>query len=120
MTSWRSGKSWRRECWPAWGRGRAARSTSCGRQRETALIQPGSDSIGMLTPQKSSIRKYARFDAKKTSFARRPIEPSNIPKAVHDRVVVTTPDKLEVAALVWARSVLVTQDALERVQEKAS
>jgi len=37
-----------------------------------------------------------------------------------DRVVVTTPDKLEVAALVWARSVLVTQDALERVQEKAS
>ena len=37
-----------------------------------------------------------------------------------DRVVVTTPDRLEVAALVWARSVLVTQDALERVQEKAS
>ena len=37
-----------------------------------------------------------------------------------DRVVVTTPDKLEVSALVWARSVLVTQDALERVQEKAT
>jgi ribosomal protein L4 len=37
-----------------------------------------------------------------------------------DRVVVTTPDKLEVAALVWARAVLVTQDALERVQAKAS
>jgi large subunit ribosomal protein L4 len=37
-----------------------------------------------------------------------------------DRVVVTTPDKLEVAALVWARSVLVTQEALERVQERAS
>jgi large subunit ribosomal protein L4 len=37
-----------------------------------------------------------------------------------DRVVVTTPDRLEVAALVWARSVLVTQDALQRVQEKAS
>jgi large subunit ribosomal protein L4 len=37
-----------------------------------------------------------------------------------ERVAVTTPDKLEVAALVWARSVLVTQDALERVQEKAS
>jgi large subunit ribosomal protein L4 len=37
-----------------------------------------------------------------------------------DRVVVTTPDRLEVSALVWARSVLVTQDALERVQEKAS
>ena len=37
-----------------------------------------------------------------------------------DRVVVTTPDQLEVAALVWARSVLVTQDALERVQERAS
>jgi len=37
-----------------------------------------------------------------------------------DRVVVTTPGGLEVSALVWARSVLVTQDALERVQEKAS
>jgi large subunit ribosomal protein L4 len=37
-----------------------------------------------------------------------------------EKVVVTTPDKLEVAALVWARSVLVTQDALERVQEKAT
>jgi large subunit ribosomal protein L4 len=37
-----------------------------------------------------------------------------------DRVVVTTPGELEVAALVWARSVLVTQDALRQVQEKAS
>ena len=37
-----------------------------------------------------------------------------------DRVVVTTPGELEVAALVWARSVLVTQQALELVQEKAS
>jgi large subunit ribosomal protein L4 len=37
-----------------------------------------------------------------------------------DRVVVTTPGELEVAALVWARSVLVTQDALELVKEKAS
>jgi large subunit ribosomal protein L4 len=37
-----------------------------------------------------------------------------------DRVVVTTPGELEVAALVWARSVLVTQDALQQVQEKAS
>jgi large subunit ribosomal protein L4 len=37
-----------------------------------------------------------------------------------EKVVVTTPDKLEVAALVWARSVLVTQDALQRVQEKAT
>jgi large subunit ribosomal protein L4 len=37
-----------------------------------------------------------------------------------DRVVVTTPGELEVAALVWARCVLVTQDALQRVQEKAS
>jgi len=37
-----------------------------------------------------------------------------------DRVVVTTPGKLEVAALVWARSVLVTQDALELVQVKAT
>jgi large subunit ribosomal protein L4 len=37
-----------------------------------------------------------------------------------DRVVVTTPGELEVAALVWARSVLVTQDALELVQARAS
>ena len=37
-----------------------------------------------------------------------------------DRVVVLTPGELEVAALVWARSVLVTQDALELVQERAS
>jgi large subunit ribosomal protein L4 len=37
-----------------------------------------------------------------------------------DRVVVTSPGELEVAALVWARSVLVTQDALQLVQEKAS
>jgi large subunit ribosomal protein L4 len=37
-----------------------------------------------------------------------------------DRVVVTTPGELEVAALVWARCVLVTQDALHQVQEKAS
>jgi large subunit ribosomal protein L4 len=37
-----------------------------------------------------------------------------------DRVVVTTPAGLEVSALVWARSVLVTQDALDAVKEKAS
>jgi large subunit ribosomal protein L4 len=37
-----------------------------------------------------------------------------------DRVVVTRPGELEVAALVWARSVLVTQDALELVKERAS
>ena len=37
-----------------------------------------------------------------------------------ERVVVTTPGELEVAALVWARSVLVTQDALRLVQERAS
>jgi large subunit ribosomal protein L4 len=37
-----------------------------------------------------------------------------------DQVVVVTPGKLEVAALVWARSVLVTQDALELVNRKAS
>jgi len=37
-----------------------------------------------------------------------------------DRVVVTTPGELEVAALVWARSVLVTEDALELVKAKAS
>jgi large subunit ribosomal protein L4 len=37
-----------------------------------------------------------------------------------DRVVVTTPGELEVAALVWARCVLVTEDALQQVQAKAS
>ena len=37
-----------------------------------------------------------------------------------DKVVVVTPAELEVSALVWARSVLVTQDALEEVQVKAS
>jgi len=37
-----------------------------------------------------------------------------------DRVLVTLPSKLEVSAVVWARSVLVTQDALELVKAKAS
>jgi len=37
-----------------------------------------------------------------------------------DRAVVVTPGELEVAALVWARSVLVTQDALDAVQGRAS
>jgi large subunit ribosomal protein L4 len=37
-----------------------------------------------------------------------------------DKVVVLTPAQLEVSALVWARSVLVTQEALEQVQVKAS
>jgi large subunit ribosomal protein L4 len=37
-----------------------------------------------------------------------------------DKVVVTAPSELEVAAVVWARSVLVTQDALEAVQGRAS
>ena len=36
------------------------------------------------------------------------------------RAVVVTPAELEVAALVWARSVLVTQGALEHVQGRAS
>jgi len=37
-----------------------------------------------------------------------------------DRVVVTTPGKLEVAALVWANSVLVTENAMELVKAKAT
>ena len=37
-----------------------------------------------------------------------------------EKVVVLTPGELEVAALVWAKSVLVTQDALEPVQERAT
>jgi large subunit ribosomal protein L4 len=36
-----------------------------------------------------------------------------------DKVVVTAPSELEVSAVVWARSVLVTQDALEAVQGRA-
>jgi large subunit ribosomal protein L4 len=34
-----------------------------------------------------------------------------------DRVLVLQPSELEIGALVWARSLLVTQDALDRVQE---
>jgi large subunit ribosomal protein L4 len=37
-----------------------------------------------------------------------------------DRAVVVTPGELEVAALVWARAVLVTQDALDAVQGRAT
>ena len=36
-----------------------------------------------------------------------------------DRVVVTTPDELEVAAVVWARALLVTEAALPLVQGRA-
>jgi large subunit ribosomal protein L4 len=36
-----------------------------------------------------------------------------------ERVVVTAPGELEVSAVVWARSVLVTQGALDSVQERA-
>jgi large subunit ribosomal protein L4 len=37
-----------------------------------------------------------------------------------ERVVVTTPVELEVAAVVWARSLLVTEAALEDVQRRAT
>jgi large subunit ribosomal protein L4 len=37
-----------------------------------------------------------------------------------DKVVVTNPGELEVAALVWARSVLVTEKALDLVKDKAA
>jgi large subunit ribosomal protein L4 len=37
-----------------------------------------------------------------------------------DRVVVTAPGELEVSAVVWARSLLVTQDALDLVKGRAS
>jgi large subunit ribosomal protein L4 len=49
-------------------------------------------------------------------------EEQNVAKSFRnlDRAVVVTPGELEVAALVWARSVLVTQDALEAVQGRAS
>jgi ribosomal protein L4 len=35
-------------------------------------------------------------------------------------VLVVTPDELEVAAVVWARSLLLTQEALELVQGRAA
>jgi large subunit ribosomal protein L4 len=49
-------------------------------------------------------------------------EEENVSKSFRnlDRAVVITPGELEVAALVWARSVLVTQDALDLVKAKAS
>src|SRR5215831_20616134 len=49
-------------------------------------------------------------------------EEQNVGKSFRnlDRAVVVTPAELEVAALVWARSVLVTQDALEAVKGRAS
>jgi large subunit ribosomal protein L4 len=37
-----------------------------------------------------------------------------------DRVLVITPDELEVAAIVWARSLLVTEPALEAVQKRGA
>jgi large subunit ribosomal protein L4 len=37
-----------------------------------------------------------------------------------DRVVVVAPSELEVSAIVWARSLLVTQAALETVEKRAS
>jgi large subunit ribosomal protein L4 len=49
-------------------------------------------------------------------------EEQNVSKSFRnlDRAVVVTPAELEVAALVWARSVLVTQDALDAVKGRAS
>jgi len=37
-----------------------------------------------------------------------------------DRVIVTTPSELEVAEVVWARSLLVSQPALDALQRRAS
>src|SRR5204862_6752148 len=49
-------------------------------------------------------------------------EEQNVSKSFRnlDRAVVVTPAELEVAALVWAGSVLVTQDALDAVQGRAT
>jgi large subunit ribosomal protein L4 len=49
-------------------------------------------------------------------------EEQNVSKSFRnlERVVVVTPSELEVAALVWARSVLMTQEALDAVQGRAS
>jgi len=37
-----------------------------------------------------------------------------------DRVIVTTPQELEVAEIVWARSLLVSESALDALQKRAS
>ncbi len=49
-------------------------------------------------------------------------EEQNVSKSFRnlERAVVVTPAELEVSALIWARAVLVTQDALEAVQGRAS
>ena len=49
-------------------------------------------------------------------------EEANVTKSFRnlERAVVVTPSELEVSALVWARSVLITQDALEAVQLRAA
>ena len=36
-----------------------------------------------------------------------------------ERVLVTVPEELEVAAIVWARAVVVTQAALPQVEQRA-
>jgi large subunit ribosomal protein L4 len=48
-------------------------------------------------------------------------EDENVVKSFRnlERVVVTMPGELEVAAVVWARSLLVTEGALEGVQGRA-
>lgn len=49
-------------------------------------------------------------------------EDENVVKSFRnlERVVVTAPGELEVAAVVWARSLLVTQGALESVERRAA
>jgi ribosomal protein L4 len=37
-----------------------------------------------------------------------------------DRVIVTVPQELEVAEIVWARSLLVSESALDALQRRAS
>ena len=55
-----------------------------GRTRPIACIQPGSESNGTLTPQKSRKTKIMRFAKKKTSRPRRPNAPIIVPNAVQD------------------------------------
>ncbi len=59
----------------------------------------------------------AGFEAPSTKLAVSLIEAHGMELPL---VVVTSPGELEVTALVWARSVLVTQDALDLVKAKAS
>ena len=80
------------------------------------------DASGFDKPSTQSAVSLINAHGMETPVVVVTVNEQNVSKSFRniDRVVVTTPDRLEVSALVWAHSVLVTQEALERVQEKAS